>query len=92
VPRFYFHVFDDTVSMDEAGQVAADLQEARAIAVDGARDLVCEQVHRGYLNLENYIVVADEQGLELSRIEFREAFQIRSNRGADDAKSRAGRP
>jgi hypothetical protein len=91
VPRFYFHVFDDIVSMDEAGQGADDLAAARAIALDGARDLVCEQVHRGYLNLENYIVVADEQGQELSRIQFREAFKIRSNRGAGDGKSGTGR-
>ena len=76
MPRFYFHIFDDTVSMDEAGQVADDLEAARVIALDGARELVCEQVRRGYLNLENYIVLADEQGEELCRIEFREAFTV----------------
>jgi len=79
VPRFYFHIFDDTVSMDEAGQVADDLEAARVIALDGARELVCEQVRRGYLNLENYIVLADEQGEELCRIEFREAFTVQRN-------------
>jgi hypothetical protein len=79
VPRFYFHIFDDIVSMDECGQVADDLEAARAIALDGARELVCEQVHRGYLNLENYIVLADEQGEELCRIEFREAFTVQRN-------------
>lgn len=79
MPRFYFHIFDDTVSMDEAGQVADDLEAARVIALDGARELVCEQVRRGYLNLENYIVLADEQGEELCRIEFREAFTVQRN-------------
>jgi hypothetical protein len=92
VPRFYFHVFDDIVSMDEAGQVADDLAAARAIALDGARELVCEQVHCGYLNLENYVVVADEQGRELCRIEFRDAFRILSNPSVDDGKSRTGQP
>ena len=76
MPRFYFHIFDDTVSMDECGQVADDIEAARVIALDGARELVCEQVRRGYLNLENYILVAGEQGQELCRIQFREAFTV----------------
>ena len=74
VPRFFFHVFDDAVSIDESGQPAEDLDGAREIALNGARELVCDQVRRGYLNLENYIVVTDQTGQELLRVTFREAF------------------
>ena len=76
MPRFFFHVFDDAVSIDESGQPAEDLDGAREIALNGARELVCDQVRRGYLNLENYIVVADQTGQELLRVAFREAFVV----------------
>lgn len=40
MPRFFFHVFDDAVSIDEDGQLAEDLEGARAIALNGARELL----------------------------------------------------
>jgi hypothetical protein len=33
VPRYFFHVFDDTVTMDEQGQVASGPPAAQAIAL-----------------------------------------------------------
>lgn len=84
MPRFFFHIFDDVTSMDEEGQVADDLEGAKAIAIDSARDLVCSQVKRGYLNLDNYIVVADQHGRELARVAFREAFVIQRESRPDD--------
>ena len=76
MPRFFFHVFDDIVSMDEQGQSVDNLEAAHAIALDSARELVCEQVKRGYLNLENYIVIADPSGQELARVDFRSALAV----------------
>ena len=49
----------------------------RTIALNGARELLCEQIKRGYLNLDNYIVVADQTGHELSRVHFGEALVVR---------------
>lgn len=80
--RYFFHVYDDIVSLDEEGQLAEDLRAAQEIALDSARDLVCGQVARGYLNLDNYIVIANEAGQELARLAFREAFEIRSKDGS----------
>ena len=84
MPRFYFHVFDDVVSTDEEGQVVNDLEAARAIAMKSARELVCDQVRRGYLDLDNYIVVANQSAQELFRVVFREAFVVqRKSRPSD---------
>lgn len=47
---FFLHIFNDSVSMDEEGEVADDLLAARTIALNGARELLCEQIKRGYLN------------------------------------------
>jgi hypothetical protein len=76
VPRFFFHIFDDTVSMDEEGQDAADASAARAIAMRGARELACEQIRNGYLNLDHYILVSDQDGREVARVRFRGAFAV----------------
>ena len=80
--RYFFHVYDDIVSIDEEGQLAEDIRAAHEIALESARDLVCAQVARGYLNLDNYIVIANEAGEEIARLAFREAFEIRSERGS----------
>ena len=72
--RYYFHIFDDLVSLDEEGQLLPNLSSAEAVAIRGARELACEQIRTGYLNFDHYIVVADEHGRELSRVHFSEAF------------------
>ena len=76
VPRYYFHVFNDEVSIDEEGSVLPDLDSARETAMDGCRDLVCESVRKGHLNLEHRIDVADEKGEVLMRVTFRDAFTL----------------
>lgn len=54
----------------------ADVWEARKEALEGARDLVCAQIRKGYLNLDGYIQIASESGEPLMRIGFREAFEV----------------
>jgi len=76
MPRYYFHVFNDEVSIDEEGSVLPDLDSARETAMDGCRDLVCESVQKGHLNLDHRIDVANDKGEVLMRVTFRDAFTI----------------
>lgn len=76
MPRFYFHLYNDIVSRDEEGTELADLEEARQFAFENARDLVCESIHNGHLNLDHRIDVADERGERVLSISFRDAFTI----------------
>ena len=76
MPRYFFHIFNDEVSVDEEGVVLPDLAAARETAMDGCRDLVCESVRRGHLDLDHRIDVADEKGEVLLKVTFREAFTI----------------
>jgi hypothetical protein len=64
--------------MDEEGLELPDLEAAREIALDAARDLVCESVHEGHLNLDHRVEVEDEKGEKLIVLTFREAFTIQS--------------
>jgi hypothetical protein len=76
MPLFYFHVFNDVVNMDEEGQELPSLDAAREHALEIARELVCEEVHQGYLNLEHRIEIDDEKGERLLALTFRDAFTV----------------
>ena len=76
MPRYYFHVFNDEVSMDEEGTLLPDLDAARETAMDGCRDLVCESVQKGHLNLDHRIDIADGKGEVVMKVTFRDAFTI----------------
>jgi hypothetical protein len=77
MPRFYFHVHDDKTVVDEQGTDLPDLAAARAEAVSGARDLMCEQVREGRLNLAHRLEVEDEQHRRVFSLPFRAAIEIK---------------
>ena len=78
MPRYFMHVISEGLTRDEEGVMLQDLEAARDYALEGARGLVCEQIHNGYLNLDDRIEVEDEGGRRLFAVSFREAFEIRS--------------
>ena len=83
MPRYFFHLRNTIHSDDEEGQELPDAAAARDHALDCARELVCADIKRGWLNLDHHIVVADDSGASLFSLTFREAFEIRTN--ADEA-------
>ena len=76
MPRYYFHVFNDVVAIDEEGIELPDLDAAREQAMDSARELVCESIHKGHLNLDHRIEVEDEQRNKVLSISYRDAFTL----------------
>ena len=77
MPRYFFHVFDDVIAEDEEGIELPNLAAARLKALIGARDLIAEQVRRGYFVLSHWIDVVDEQGEKVLTITFRDAVDIK---------------
>lgn len=75
--RYFFNVFDDLVTLDEEGLDLPNLDAARLKALQGAPDLICEQVRHGSIMLSHWIDVVDEAGATLLRLTFREAVDIR---------------
>jgi hypothetical protein len=78
MPHFYFHVYNHDITIGEEGRDLPDLAAARELALDSARDLVCESVHQGHLNLDHRIEVQDDAGETVITLTFREAFTITS--------------
>lgn len=76
MPHYYFHVPDDDSTLDEEGLDAADFDSARDMAIQCARDLMCEQLRKGRLNLNHRIDVDGENGERVLSVPFREAVQL----------------
>jgi len=76
MPRYYFHVFNDVVAIDEEGIDLPGLDAAREQAMDSARELVCESIQKGYLNLDHRIEVEDAQHNQVLSISYRDAFTL----------------
>jgi hypothetical protein len=76
MPRFYFHVYNHIVAMDEEGLDLPDVEAAREQALESARELVCEDIHKGQLNLDHRIEVEDAAGKKVLTITYRDAFTV----------------
>jgi hypothetical protein len=78
VTRYFFNVYDDVVAFDEEGIEMPNLAAARLKALQGARELIGEQVRRGYVVLSHWIDVIDESGAVAYHLPFKDAFEIKS--------------
>jgi hypothetical protein len=76
MPRYFLHVVDTIEAPDEEGVEFADVWMARDAAIKGARELVCEQIRQGFLDLGGYIQIASDSGEPLMRVGFQEAFEV----------------
>jgi hypothetical protein len=77
MPLYYFHVFNDDITIDEEGRECADMDEARTHAIEGARELACESIKQGHLNLDHRIEIVNDAGAREMTVTFREAFTVR---------------
>ena len=77
MPRFYFNIYNDDVTMDEEGAELADEHAARAHAVKGARSLAAETVRHGHLTKSHRIEIVDEDQASVGVVRFDEAVEVR---------------
>jgi hypothetical protein len=76
MPRFFFHIYDDVVALDDEGLELADIEAARREAVRGARSLACEEVLHGHLHLHHRIEIASEAGDVVAAVAFKDAVAV----------------
>ena len=76
MPRFFFHVYDDTIALDDDGMDLPDVDAARQEALVGARSLICEEVSKGRVNLRHRIEVEDEDRRPVLTLPFGSAVQV----------------
>ncbi len=78
MPRYYLHLRDGTDELlDEEGREFADMEALRKAVVDGARDIMSNEVRgRGLLDLRYRIDAEDSEGKIVYALPFRHAVNI----------------
>ena len=74
--RYFFHLYNDIVSMDEEGVDLPDLEAARANGIREAREMMLETVTQGRINFSHRIDIADESGAVVDSVLFGEAVAV----------------
>ncbi|HEV2747784.1 MAG TPA: hypothetical protein VGW34_10870 [Allosphingosinicella sp.] len=79
MPRFYFHISNSLgFTRDEEGRELRGLDAARAVAVEGARSLLSDEVSGGILDLRGRIDVTDEHDRLVLNVLFGDVVEIRN--------------
>lgn len=76
MPLFFFHLYDDAVSVDEEGQQLTSDAAARERGVESAREMACAEVRNGHLFLGHRIEVENEAGATIATVHFRDVVTI----------------
>lgn len=77
MPRFFFHVCNGNGFVeDEEGRDLPGEAAARSAALDGARDIMAEEMRSGQLNPASFIEVEDADRKHLFTLLFSEAYTV----------------
>ena len=76
MPRFFFHLYDDIVSLDQEGTELPDGAAARAHGVRNARAIACAEVLEGHLGLKHRIEIVDEAGAVIDTVQFADVVRV----------------
>jgi hypothetical protein len=78
MPRYFFHLYNDTVTLDNEGVELASDAEAEQRALAEARALAADSVREGgSLTLTHRIEVANAGGEKVAAVTFGDAVDIR---------------
>ena len=75
MPHYYFHLHNDGEFPDEEGVDLPNAAAAHVHAIGEAREMICEEVNNGRLDLDHSIEIEDEQGGR-TFVHFRDAFTL----------------
>jgi hypothetical protein len=79
--RFYLHIRNGAgYAEDFEGQELADLDAARAAAIEGVRSVLSEEARQGELDLSGSIEIADGDGNILMVLPFSDAVHVHMHR------------
>jgi hypothetical protein len=76
MPHYFFHLYNDIISMDDEGVELPDLEAAHANGIREAREMMLKTVVEGRINLTHRIDIADETGTVVDSVTFAEAVTV----------------
>lgn len=76
VPRYRFHLYNNTETIDHEGRDFANFEAAQLEAIADARELMCADMKaNGEINLNHWIELEDDEG-GMVIVSFRDAVSI----------------
>lgn len=79
--RYFFHVYDDDVCLDDEGSELSGPDAAHQAAVELARELAAWAVKNGELNLAHRIHVTDERAALINVVTIHDVVRVVGLRG-----------
>lgn len=76
VPRYFFDLHNDAEVFDEEGREFPDIEAAKQNAIHEVREMMCESVQSGRVNLSHHIDVRDETGHIIHVVHFGDAVEV----------------
>lgn len=76
MPRFFFHLYDDEVALDDEGVELPDAVAAKEQALENARAIACAEVAEGHLGLNHRIEVTDAFDALVVTVKFKDAVKL----------------
>ena len=76
MPRFFFNIFDDNVTIDEQGVDLPGVAAAHEEAHRAARAILCREMKAGRINLSHRIEVEDAEHRPVLTLPFSAAVEI----------------
>ena len=76
MPRFFFNVFDEAMTIDEVGQELPDVAAAHEAAIEEARAILADEARNGRIDLSHRIEVEDEDRRPVLLLPFSAAVEI----------------
>ncbi len=76
MPRYFFHLHNSMDVPDHEGRELVSPEAAREHAIVNIRELMCEAVQKGELDLSHRIDVADEAGKPVMTVRYAEAVTL----------------
>ena len=76
MPRFYFHLYDRSECRDDEGIELRNASIALERAAEAARTIGAKCIREGHWLLNHRIVVCDEKGHEVGRVNFSDVVRV----------------
>ena len=75
MPRYFFHVVEGTyILSDDEGSELPDLEAVRNDAVEGAREIMADDIRSGRKPEDRTMLVRDENGITVLTLPFLDAI------------------
>lgn len=76
MPRYYFNIYNDDITLDDEGAMLADDHAARAYTIKAVRELAAETCRLGHLIGFHRVEYVDSAQTVIGKVRFDEAVII----------------